>query len=306
MCEAAHLVRLENELDALFELIMKEDEGTEQKWNEKRADLASRLLKAARKEQKAVVKEIVSAILAKGDAPITQSELNNYGNLIQTVLGDQFAALTSPIVESVTNEAYVNAGKEITEPLSMKFEFNKTSKKTIEALHTDITYWIGEHYDKELNLDIRKQLNKAMSEGMNRLEAGEQLRTGLLTEFKKRDGYWEGLANHIITRTREFGHVDAYEQAGIEKVEIEATLDGRTSEICKALHGRVITVKKLVKQRDAFITADSPEDAKKIAPFYSDKMTEEKVKDKDKLPGDIGLPPYHWYCRTRTKPVFKK
>jgi len=50
------------------------------------------------------------------------------------------------------------------------------------------------------------------------------------------------------------------------------------------------------------MSAVDPERVKKIAPWLTDKEVETKVKGKETkdLPKGLGLPPYHWNCRTLT------
>lgn len=59
----------------------------------------------------------------------------------------------------------------------------------------------------------------------------------------------------MATKSREIGRVTGYQRAGIQRVQIRAHLDERTTPCCRQLHGRVIEVQTLVDQRDAYFEA---------------------------------------------------
>ena len=54
--------------------------------------------------------------------------------------------------------------------------------------------------------------------------------------------YWESYANHVVTRSREFGKTSAYEVAEVEYAEVMAVT---TQQICLQMHGRRIKVSEL-------------------------------------------------------------
>ena len=160
-------------------------------------------------------------------------------------------------------------------------------------------YWIGNRYDVDVRAQMLSTGSEVVSSGVSLEEQGKVFKAAFQEQFNKSNSYWKGLSNHITTRAREFAKVDAYDIAEIVEVEIVAVMDHRTSKICQHLNGKIIQVKTLRKQRKKLMNASSPEQVKKISPFYSDTMTD-KIIDMKKLPGNIGMPPYHFNCRTLT------
>ena len=67
--------------------------------------------------------------------------------------------------------------------------------------------------------------------GLSREEAAKYLKDVLGDELKKTNNYWELLAEHIVTRAREFGKTSAYEKAGVEYVKIVAVMDNQQADL---------------------------------------------------------------------------
>ena len=66
---------------------------------------------------------------------------------------------------------------------------------------------------------------------------------------------------------------------------------------CRSLNGRVIPLNACVKQRDALMAAEDPEDVKRIAPWLPVQAIKGK-RTSALIAQGIGMPPYHFHCRT--------
>ncbi len=87
---------------------------------------------------------------------------------------------------------------------------------------------------KQLPILERKiQQGIARGQSSNQIAKSIELRCGVSASNAKR------LAITEISHIREQANNDAYEEAGIESYEFDATLDSRTSEICSSLDGMV-------------------------------------------------------------------
>ncbi|MDR2152077.1 MAG: hypothetical protein LBO72_04595, partial [Helicobacteraceae bacterium] len=73
---------------------------------------------------------------------------------------------------------------------------------------------------------------------------------------------------------------------------VHADMDAKTTPICRSLHGRLIPMAHIKAQLDKITAANSigatiaARDMSKTAPIYGE------------LPANIGIPPYHFNCRT--------
>lgn len=80
-------------------------------------------------------------------------------------------------------------------------------------------------------------------------------------------------------------------------VRIRAKMDSKTTQICRSLHGRLIPVEHIMHQANGIINAKSPEEMMSYTDPHSNGVWSKK------LPKNIGLPPYHFGCRTMIEEV---
>jgi hypothetical protein len=114
-----------------------------------------------------------------------------------------------------------------------------------------------------------------------------------------------------MNRSRNFGKIGGFVDAGFSYVEVVAVMDERTSTICQGLNGRQIPVADCNAQRLKIMQSTSPTDIKELAPWpnvatltgESDPekaiaviqgMTTEQIVQE----AGVAIPPYHFHCRT--------
>ena len=94
-----------------------------------------------------------------------------------------------------------------------------------------------------LVVSFEKALDTFFKGGGTRAEVAIDLRLSLESIVgKKSDQYWELFADQAIVRSRELGRISGYEQVRTKTVRFKAVLDGRTTVICRKMHGRIIEV----------------------------------------------------------------
>lgn len=252
------------------------------------------------KEKKEAIRDAIR-FLAQGKDKITKEEFDIVRKELETKLGKNLAEVFRKDVVKIQLESYTKGHTDA----GIQFEFNTVDKKALHWLfEKDVKqFWIGESYTESLNETLSKAAAEVMKAGLGRDEAGKYFESILGDEFEKTNSYWELLSDHIVTRAREFGRTSSYEKAGIEYLKIVAVIDERTSAICKFLNGKIIKVSKVVEQRNKLLKAETIEQVKKLAPWYTDKQVAafgNKYAKANEAPKDIGLPPYHGRCRTTT------
>ncbi len=256
--------------------------------------LADLLVKNWDKSTREAIKAAIR-LIKNGSGKIKRAEIDAVLQQLARRLGINFAAKMDEKLFTFIIEVYSHAQKEV---VGVQPSFSVVDNRAIQWLQENHVYWIGNYYDTQLVGRISRLAQQVLAKGMDRKLAGEFFKQEFGREFKRSQSYWEGLANHVITRAREFGHTEAYVKAGIQYLKVVAVLDRRTSKICRTMHGRIIPVKQAVALRDALIRAKNPESVKRIAPW----VNAEQVKNvpSRKLPKGMALPPYHFNCRTRT------
>jgi hypothetical protein len=194
---------------------------------------------------------------------------------------------------------------------------------------------MGKRSDK-LTAEGRKIVDVGIREGWGRDDIARALQTKLPNLWGAYGfNYARTVAAVSVTRARAFGEVSGYQDAGIESLEIVAMLDERTTDQCRCLDGQIIPVGGAYKHAVEAASVAKPEDIYKVAPFLQakwDKNAEAtqittrqgaqiatvsrsgvgvaddrgEFKMQSAGPGlltnGIGMPPYHFQCRTTTVP----
>lgn len=103
------------------------------------------------------------------------------------------------------------------------------------------------------------------------------------------------------------GGVVATNLQGVTGYQLQATLDGRETSFCRWAHGRIVPMSRVLRQLDALRKAaltSSREAMIRARPFLpSDVAKRGDEYQFEKFFRRAGLPPYHFGCRTRAKPV---
>lgn len=243
--------------------------------------------------------------------PVTADELELIERQVAGQLGMPLDVAKQRNILSIERAAYALGMNEAVKGAGVKISWDLPDAKSLDVLDRDCRFWIGSHYNDNLQEGFKAVLQDYFEGGYNRRDLAELMKTHFRTLGDKGAAYWDLLADHTVTKTREIGRVSGYEKAGIEVVRVKARLDSKTSEICRRLHGTVIAVKDLRGQVDRYLTACESGDKAKIKaawPWWSDAQAEnlqsQKAINRQVARGKIGPPPYHARCRTITVAEF--
>lgn len=239
---------------------------------------------------------------------LTKEGVDNIESLASDFLGSGLeSAARKPVIQM--SSAAMLYGKQL---VSIDYSLTTADQKAIEAMQKYSFYWVGKTYDRFVSDEIGQAIGEYFRRGLTRAQLAE----GLEIIFKDREkpkveGYFSMLADHLTMKLSEMGHVSGYEEAGIEYVEIVARLDERTSQICRALHGRIIPISVMSRQRDEIVRAAASGDmeaVKRAQPMIGGKLESRLAsvgKTSDLISAGIGMPPYHFRCRTTTVAHFE-
>lgn len=203
-------------------------------------------------------------------------------------------------VMSVTESIWRVGADEAARPAGVDYAFGRKDERAISLLNRFDLHWIGRHWDAGTRETVTGAVREFFEQGWSYETLADQLRQAFDGIEDRGMAYWQLTADTIATKTRELARVGGYEQAGVRYVEVRAHMDHRTTPICRSLHGRLIPIGHIQQQRDRYLAAierGSMEAAKAAWPMMD--AAHEVVGGKV-LPGNIGLPPYHFRCRTVT------
>lgn len=211
--------------------------------------------------------------------------------------------LNGPVI-NLTDGLFRVGATEVGASTGVDIAFGRQDFDALKLIQRDNLHWIDNSWNARNNTIFRKALEDYFGDGMSRADLIKRFAEEFPALAAKGKVYFELLADHAATKTREMGRVTGYERAGIEYVQVRAHLDHKTSAICRAMHGRVIAVRRLSDQRGEYLDAVRRGDvdaAKSAWPWPSDKAAQAMGSTATRdLPANIGSPPYHGRCRTIT------
>jgi SPP1 gp7 family putative phage head morphogenesis protein len=192
---------------------------------------------------------------------------------------------TAPIADALrvvfgeAARAVVRAGRDEArgpQGLAVAASFNAVDRRIMEHLAGSEAAFVTDEYGRrqdELGERAREIVAEGLEAGLGREEIAEQLAAaarGALTG--RSEFYWDVVAGAFIGRGRSYALLSSFAEAGIERYQIEAVLDERTTPICRFLHGKTFSVQTGL---DRFEEAErEPERLKEISPWVRDSMDE--------------------------------
>lgn len=208
-------------------------------------------------------------------------------------LGKLLAARSSSKVQMIFRAGAAEAKRD--------YKLVVADRQAINTIASHDLIWIKDHYDNDLTARFRAVTTNVLDQGYSRRKLGEVLADELGAEIDADTEYWESLADHTVTKARNIGRISGWGVAGFTQIKVRAILDGKTSEICRDMNGRIIPLTHLQTQRDNVLNASSVEDLK-AAMNWPRRFTGKT----GELPENLGFPPYHYKCRTEVFGVVQK
>ena len=234
----------------------------------------------------------ITAMTAQATSKKLIEALEAAGNLDKTQV--------AKTVTETMKAAYFLGKNSTTRGLELQGSTALIDQKTLAWCSQDCTYWIGRHYTDDIkNKIVSIVVDDATQWGGGQVEAGERLKAEFGQTFQRSDAYWRGLAGTVLSRSRNFGCVAGYEEAGVATYEILAVMDERTSPICRYMNGKVFTVKDAANLRDTILNSKRPDDVRKNHPWLRLDQVQ-GLSDDELVKMGQALPPYHFFCRTTT------
>ena len=188
---------------------------------------------------------------------------------LEVLFGNQLDALDS-VMRSVYTDGYYHTAYEIHKGLGVGWEFAALDERTISKVIK--TPWAadGKNFSERVWDNRRKlvsELNKALTQN---IIGGQDPQKAIRTIAKKMNTSKVNAGKLVMTEKAFFSSVaqgDCFRELDVEQYEIVATLDFKTSPLCRDMDGQHFPM----SQYEAGVTA----------------------------------PPFHVYCRTTTVPYFE-
>lgn len=120
-------------------------------------------------------------------------------------------------------------------------------------------------------------------------------------------GRWSSdlTANLVTSRLVNYGSLDAMVGEGVRVYQLQATLDARTSQICRNLNGRTFTVREGFRRVEAALRTEDGDTLRAVHPWIPNKMADTLPDLSRREMTEQGwlVPPFHPRCRTIVVPA---
>lgn len=227
-----------------------------------------------------------------------------------TTLGANLPEKTKTKLGRTLTAAYKLGVDEVSREMEVTMSFSLADQDGIAGLHESGLFWVGDFYGRHFDEELLKRKIKqfVFEEGLSYEAAGKELKRIFGEHLERSELYWQGLASTVSTRARSFGALEAMSELGVVSYEYINPQDERTSDICRALDGKIFSVKGAVALKQKLLNAKTPEEVKEITPWP--KVTElyrksGVIKTSEQLLAQgIAWPPLHFHCRSVIEVAF--
>jgi len=211
--------------------------------------------------------ETLKKLSARAYVTKLQELQNNLNSEITLLTGEQQVKLTQTLGDSYL-QGYFKSVYALQKGIGFGYSFTVPNNQDVKKVLQ--TPWNGNNYSKSIWNNKAKLTNWLNTDLPRHFAAGnsvQQMSNDLVnkveTNYKNAVRLVRTEVNYITNQST----MDAYEEQNVDRYQILATLDSRTSEICRDLDGKIVDVKD-----------------RQVA---------------------VNMPPFHVNCRTTTIPYFE-
>ena len=187
---------------------------------------------------------------------------------LEVLFGNQLDALDS-VMRSIYTDGYYRTAYEIHKGLGVGWEFAALDEKTISKVIKKPWAADGKNFSERVWGNRKKLVNELNQALVQNMILGQNPQKAIDTIARKMKVSKNNAGRLVMTEEAFFSSVaqkDCFHELGVEQYEIVATLDSKTSPLCRQMDGQCFPM----SQYEVGVTA----------------------------------PPFHVYCRTTTAPFF--
>ena len=182
---------------------------------------------------------------------------------------------------------------------TLAFVFDEIDADAVDAMRKSF-YWMGKEYNENLQSRLKDKIEGVFKGEIELDSIGAELKREFGSILSADESYFKGVSDHIALQARNVATVTQGAKYGVKYYKILAIMDARTTQICRSMHGRIISATHLEAQAERILNANDLASKKTAAAWKSDAY----LGKSDKMDSNFGLPPYHFRCRTEAVPVW--
>lgn len=203
----------------------------------------------------------------------TQAEFLYYKELndVETLMSDTY------------EESYYKTAFEIILGLGLLLDFEKLKNEDVAKVISKA--WVSDGINLSERIwgkhrtSLIADLQKGLTQSIIRGESPDKLIKFINTKYNVSKAVAGRLVMTELAYVKSVGQIDSFKELGVKQVEFVATLDERTSEICRYMDGKVFNINEL----EIGVNAPPlhPNCRSVLSPYFEDNKTERIAKDKD-------------------------
>jgi len=175
--------------------------------------------------------------------------------------------------------------------------FNKVDLKAIESMRKSFL-WVGKDYSAITQNKIKDTIESAYKGDITRASITSKLKEEFARVIDKDENYFKLVSDNTISQSQNISRVNQALKYDVKHFQVRARIDGKTSDICRFMNGKIIEAAHLSNQIDNILSAKNIDQKKEAATWMSKPVFTTKLKS------NFGMPPYHGFCRTELEPVW--
>jgi SPP1 gp7 family putative phage head morphogenesis protein len=167
---------------------------------------------------------------------------------------------------SVKQEIQANVDARIGVSLTLR------DQRIIDHIANNQAFFVTDEYGRRADTfskNARNIVARGLDQGLSQREIGKMLNDSMGSTLgpRRSRNYWNMLASVYVSRSRSYGQLVSYTEAGIEKYRFEAILDERTTDTCRMLHGKVYDVAPAMRSHLGVLESTDPGSVVDRMPF---------------------------------------
>lgn len=226
---------------------------------------------------------------------------NKYGQVSEKEVFDIFAEKIKRLNlipdEVSPMEVYEKAAVMTASGLGVKFMFGGEHVRAIKEIEKRFL-WVKDDATERTQKVLKEVLREAFSGKYTKQELMDLMRDKFSSYSDIQAMRLQAAVEFHLRHAQNLAAFNQANQYGIKYYKIVAVMDSRTTQICRSLNGKLIPAEHLQNQYRRIMNAKTVEDMKAAQSLnYANRSFFQR------LPKNIGFPPYHFGCRTHVVPV---
>lgn len=233
------------------------------------------LFRVAQPHEQAALQQALHALDVNW-AGMTPTEITEALDEAGKAFGGVPKLLVQPVIETLTKQgvAMVTASKAAVAgryDLPIAASFNTVDQKVIDHAASSQAFYIKDEFGKRqaaFSTIARQIVARGLEDGLDKHAIGKDLAAAAGAAMVNRsESYWTMIASVFATRSRTWGTLSSFEEGGIERYEISATLDEVSCDVCRFMDGQSFEVASAVGAFQRVAASEDPEAVAKLQPF---------------------------------------